>query len=423
MARAKHGKLTDKYVASLTPLVGPKGKPLERIVRDGAVPGFLIRVGGRKRSFALRIEAKPKAISKHLGDWPALRADDARAMAADLWQRHKAGEDVLGGHVRDGVTLATVWPLYKQRMEERGRSMRTIEGYSYDLARLGEGVLNRPLRELGLDPTIMEREYDRIRKEHGPTTGAATARAVRAIFRFQQRRDPTLIGNPVGAVDTAVKKRRDLPVMAAERLPGWFKEVKALNNPLRREMHLFTLLSGVRTDNLISMEWENLIRPIKHNRLYRFRKAKGGEERAFDLILTKPMLRCLWRARRWGRILHPERAQRWIWPSGSGMTGHMQGPTKDGLSCAGHGLRRTYSTLGADIGVDEHTIGKLLNHEGQSITSHYIRMSALGRLLPASQETISGYLMESLGSGAERWLVQQLELAGHSGQTQHLQAA
>ena len=46
MARARHGKLTDTYVESLTPREGR----CERIVRDGALPGFLIRVGPRKRT-------------------------------------------------------------------------------------------------------------------------------------------------------------------------------------------------------------------------------------------------------------------------------------------------------------------------------------------------------------------------------------
>jgi integrase len=93
----------------------------------------------------------------------------------------------------------------------------------------------------------------------------------------------------------------------------------------------------------------------------------------------------------------------------------MQGPTKDGLSCAGHALRRTYATLAKDVGVDDGTVARLLNHEGQSITSHYIRTSALGRLLPASQETISDYLMEALGRGVERWLLGQLVSPSLSG--------
>ena len=65
MPRARHGKLTDTYVESLPPKEGRR----ERIVRDGVLPGFLIRVGPRKRTFELRIEKPPKT-TRPLGHWP-----------------------------------------------------------------------------------------------------------------------------------------------------------------------------------------------------------------------------------------------------------------------------------------------------------------------------------------------------------------
>ena len=62
MSRARHALLTDTFIESLAPHEGGT----ERIVRDGAIPGFLIRVGSRKRSFELRIEKPPK-VTKQLG--------------------------------------------------------------------------------------------------------------------------------------------------------------------------------------------------------------------------------------------------------------------------------------------------------------------------------------------------------------------
>lgn len=59
MVRARHGKLTDEFVGALAP--GEAGR--ERIVRDGKVPGLLVRVGPRKRTFELRIEKPPKGNS------------------------------------------------------------------------------------------------------------------------------------------------------------------------------------------------------------------------------------------------------------------------------------------------------------------------------------------------------------------------
>jgi hypothetical protein len=64
MARARHGKLMNSFIESLTPKEGGN----ECIARDDAIPGFLIRVGPRRRTFELRIEKPPKD-RRQLGHW------------------------------------------------------------------------------------------------------------------------------------------------------------------------------------------------------------------------------------------------------------------------------------------------------------------------------------------------------------------
>jgi hypothetical protein len=55
----------------------------------------------------------------------------------------------------------------------------------------------------------------------------------------------------------------------------------------------------------VELEWENL--DLKR-RCILVPKPKGGRKREFDLILSRPMIRCLWRARKIGRRLFPEQA-------------------------------------------------------------------------------------------------------------------
>jgi len=338
MARARLGKLTDSYVKSLQPKPGGR----ERIVRDGAVPGFLVRVGPRKRSFELRIEQRPR-VTRQLGHWPNMRADEARRVAQDFWEKHQRGEPLDEGPEKGEENIASTWPLFKARLVDDGKSQRTIEGYQDLFNRLSDDVKGRPLRELGSDPTIMEAEVARIRRvlrnkpRGGRAASTGAARFVSTLFNFAKRRNPLLPGNPVSAVSTVDPKRRDLPILHVEDLPAWWKAVREIPREQHREAHLFALLSGLRRNTLVDLEWKHV--DLKR-RCIRIVKPKFGEERAFDLILSRAMIRCLWRARQIGRRLFQENAERWIFP---GPAGHIRGDnlTKDGV-LANHAVNRRW---------------------------------------------------------------------------------
>jgi hypothetical protein len=60
-------------------------------------------------------------------------------------------------------------------------------------------------------------------------------------------------------------------------------------------------------------------------------------------------------------------------------------------------LRRAHATTATNAGVDEDTVGKLLNHGGRSVTSRYIKTSYRG-CWRAAQEDISAHLVKALGS-------------------------
>lgn len=393
MPRARHGRLTDTYVKNL----GPKENGRERIVRDGALPGFLVRIGARKRSFELRIEKRPR-LTRPLGHWPDLSASAARRLAEEIWEKHRRGELIGAEKEKTAETLVSTWPLLQARLHDEMRSHRTIGGYGDLLNRLSDHVKGRPLKVLAADPTIMEREVIRIREllrdkpRGGRATATAAARFVSVVFRFAQKRDPSLTGNPVSAVSTVDPKRRDLPILAASELSNWWADVQRIRRRHHHEAHLFALLSGLRRNTLVELEWKYL--DVKR-RCFRISRPKGGEDKAFDLILSRAMMRCLWRARRVGRRLYPQ-ATRWVF---AGPVGHIRGDAlpKDGV-VANHALRRTYATLGRAAGVPKDSIRRLLNHSGGDITDHYIRDSGLGRLQGAEQDTISASIVRALGS-------------------------
>jgi integrase len=391
MARvARRGRLTDSYVEGLT-------KP--GFYRDGVLPGFGVRIGLRRRSFELRIERRGrKKIFQTLGGWPTMQVDEARAQAHDILARYARRESI--SEPRQGeLTIALAWPLYRARLIDNSASQGTLDGYKFAYARLSDEVRHRPLRDLAADPVIMADEIDDIRKRlrnsrrGGQAAATQSARFVSALFSFAQKRDPSLTGNPVSAVSTVDPRRHDLRVLAASDLPSWWQALQNIPREHHREAHLFALLSGLRRETLVTLEWKHL---ALKRRCIRIVKPKGGEDRAFDLILSRAMIRCLWRARQVGRRLFPANAQRWVF---AGAMGHIRGDAlaKDGLSAANHDLRRTYASLGRATGVPKDSIGRLLNHKGGDVTDHYIRDSALGRLHATEQETISSALVRAIG--------------------------
>ena len=83
-------------------------------------------------------------------------------------------------------------------------------------------------------------------------------RTFRAIYNHARKTHRYLpADNPVDAIDWNEETRRDTG-MGVTALPGWFDELTVLENPMRREFHLFSLLSGCRPGALKIAEVRHL---------------------------------------------------------------------------------------------------------------------------------------------------------------------
>ena len=134
------------------------------------------------------------------------------------------------------------------------------------------------------------------------------------------------------------------------------------------------------------------------SRILHIPKPKGGEIRAFDIPLSRTMIRCLVQVLQLGRVLHPVQAQEWLFPADS-ESRHLVEHKEDRATLAkwGNDLRQTYRTVAQTVGVADLDIHLLMNHSVVGVNAGYINRNKLLRdHLRQQQEMISGKIVDTL---------------------------
>ena len=243
------------------------------------------------------------------------------------------------------------------------------------------------LEELGNDPARVKAKHDSLTDDNGPYIANGCMRTYRAVYRHARKTARHLPSeNPVDGVDWNRERRRESG-MGEEDLPRWFGQLRAIDNPLRREFHLLLLLSGSRPEGMKCVEFKHL------NLLSRALFVpfpKGGEERAFFIPLSRQMVRSIVRAIRVVRQMFPRRRDLWLFPADS-ESGHMAEHWEDRrkLSHWGNDLRQTYRTIAQSVGISELDMHLLMNHSVPGVNAGYITRSKLGAHLLAMQQQLS----------------------------------
>jgi integrase len=198
--------------------------------------------------------------------------------------------------------------------------------------------------------------------------------------------------------------------MGPNDIGGWLKELYAMDNPLRREFHLLTIFSGSRPTALKKVRIEHI---DLRGRLIHIPRPKGGEVKAFDIPLSRPMIRCIIRAIRWGRIMYSEQAKSWLFPADS-EAGHLveHKEERNVLSKWGNDLRQSYRTLAQAAGVSELDIHLLMNHSLPGVNAGYITRDRLLRdHLRQQQQRISELIVHNVEAQRHPSLVHWLGTA------------
>jgi site-specific recombinase XerD len=404
--------LTDKVISQL-----PTPNEDWYLARDTDLKGFFVVVGKRKRTFAVQGDLRENgkrasSIRVTIGDVNKITTRTARATAKEYLAqisrgKHPKPEKMRSSAVvptRDeeaaasgGPTLKRAWQRYREaHLIRKGRSERTIESYRDHVERVFVEWLDTPLQELGLDPARVAKKHDDVSRENGPYIANGSMRTLRAIYNHARKTNRALpADNPVDAIDWNGEKRRDTG-MGIGDLRSWFGELATLDNPVRREFHLFTLLSGCRPTALKEVRLGHV---DFRRRLLHIPKPKGGSKRAFGIPLSREMILCLIRVIRFGRQMYPTQARQWIFPADSA-SGHLVEQKEDRtiLSKWGNDLRQSFRTIATAAGVSEFDARLLMNHAIPGVNAGYItRHKLLEDHLRTQQQSISSAVFAALG--------------------------
>jgi integrase len=390
--------LTDKAIAKL-----PFAAEGQYKVRDAELKGFFVRVGKRSKTYMVQGEHwrdgfREFSAQKKLGEFGCVSARDARSKAKELLVSFGRGERPgIPMRVAHGaITLRAAWERYRDaHMIRKGRAERTVENYRDYIERHLADWLDLPLAKLGIRPDLVIERHERLTARNGPYVANGVMKALRAIYNHALKGNRDLPAyNPVLAVDWNPEYRRDTG-MGTEDLPGWFSELAAISNPVRREFHLLSLLTGSRPAALKSIRVSDI--DFKR-RILHIPKPKGGIEKAFDIPMSHAIMKSVIRTLRVGGEMYPVQSFYWLFPSDSA-SGHMSDTKEDRsiLSKWGNDLRQTYRTLAQVAEVSELDIHLLMNHSLRGVNAGYITRDKLLRgHLRKQQERISSLILASL---------------------------
>jgi integrase len=232
-------------------------------------------------------------------------------------------------------------------------------------------------------------------------------RSLRAVYNHARKANTDLpLANPTLAVDWNPEERRNTGMGAADLL-SWLEELRLFQNLIRREFQLLLLLSGSRPTALKQARLEHV---DFRARVLHIPRPKGGDKRAFDIPLSRAMIRCVIRAIRIGRMLYPDQADVWLFPADS-KSGHIEEHKEDRteLSKWGNDLRQSYRTIAQSAKISKLDIHLLMNHSVPGVNEGYItRDKLLTDHLRQLQERISAIVLGQAakmdGGQALHWL-------------------
>ncbi|MHA1540780.1 MAG: tyrosine-type recombinase/integrase [Alphaproteobacteria bacterium] len=271
-------------------------------------------------------------------------------------------------NLREDITIQEAFNQFMERYSKKHNKPRTIRENLGVYERYIKHWQNRPLKTLSRNE--IEKWQTKIGNKNGLYAGNSFLKFIRLLFN--KAIDWGWKGlNPTLGIKKFKEKSRDRFIQPNE-LKKFFKSLNEETNELMRDYIFLSLLTGQRRSNVVSMQWSEI---DFERKIWRIPETKNGE--SLNVPLVKQAIDIL-------KTIEKTNKSKWIFPSQSSKSGHLEEPKKVWRRILErakirdlrlHDLRRTMGSYQALTGSSLPIIGKSLGHKTSQATQIYARLN------------------------------------------------
>lgn len=350
------------------------------IHRDSQVRGLMVICHKTTRTYAVQGDVRRngrhvRTVRMKIDRCDRIGLREARNRARALMSQIQSGVDPSAGPDETGVTLSAALDAH---LSEKAFSPKTEEGYRYHLSQYLSRFRNRAVADISRQE--VRELFGRLKSRHGETTAGNVMRTLRAIINTAMRMDETIPANPVAALRVPTNRRRQVEPLD---LGDWWERVDRLPS-MRRDLHLFMLLTGARRSSVLNVKREDV---DIEGLVLRFRHMKVGGQMLFPMgeRLTEMLA---------SRMIDDEPfASEWLWPSPESATGHIVEPRVKGFPSP-HEYRHHARTLFIASGVPYAESALLLGQKLPGASGGYVHAEHLVDHLRVHAQALEDHVYE-----------------------------
>lgn len=363
-------RITKSYVEKL-----PHTEKGQKFYPCSDLPGFLICVGQKSKTYYAQKDVNGKTIRVVIGKHGVFTPEQARDEAKELLVKMSKGinpnkEKKLAKE--RSTTLKEAVEAYKEGRKDLSKAtlyrLEALERLYFP------DWMNTELREITKE--MVFKRHLKLGDERGSTTANKMMQAIRAIYNFALKKDETLPPNPVSALSSSrswYKEKRRRTVIKPNELKPWYDAVMLLENITIRDYLRLILFTGMRREEGLTLMWKNV--DFKERTIL-IPDTKNGKP--LELPMSDYIFAMLEERRK------RDDKSEYVFTSKTSATGHLAEPRKgmiwvtekSGVEFMLHDLRRTFVTIAESIDIPAYAIKALVNHSmDNDVTAGYIIMT------------------------------------------------